>query len=305
MSAEPPIPRELWDKVPRDAQAVILALVQALERRIAALEARLGQDSSNSSKPPSSDPPHVKRRPPRPPSGKRRGGQRGHKRHTRELVPPERLTEVVECRPTACRGCGHGLEGSDPEPLRHQVAELPEVRPDVVEYRLHRLTCRHCGAATRGTLPAGVPRGAFGPRLQATIALLGGAYRMSKRQVQAILSDLLGLSASLGMVSKTERHAAEAVAAPVEAVCEHVRSAAAAGVDETGWREGKRRAWLWAAVTAEATAFRIARSRGADALHDLVGEPIRPIVISDRFPTYARARTARSAGRISGEISSP
>jgi transposase len=155
-----------------------------------------------------------------------------------------------------------------------------EVPPDVVEYRLHRLTCRHCGAATRGTPPAGVPRGAFGPRPQATVALLGGAYRMSKRQVRAILTDLPGLSASTGMVCKTERHAAEAVAAPVEAVCDHVRSPAAAGVDETGWREGKRRAWLWAAVTAEATAFRIARSRGADAPHALVGEPIAPAVVS-------------------------
>ncbi len=146
-----------------------------------------------------------------------------------------------------------------------------------------------------------MPRGAFGPRLQATVALLGGAYRMSKRQVRAILSDLLGLSASTGMICKIERHAAEAVAAPVEAVGEHVRGAESAGVDETGWREGKRRAWLWAAVTAEATAFRVARSRGADALHALVGEPIAPVIISDRFPTYARARTARSAGPTPSE----
>jgi transposase len=60
-------------------------------------------------------------------------------------------------------------------------------------------------------------------------------------------------------------------------------------VDETGWREGRQRAWLWAAVTAEATAFRIDRSRGADALHALVGDPVGPVVVSDRFPTYARA----------------
>ena len=87
MSAEPPIPRELWEEVPPDAQAAILALVRAFERRIAALEARLGQDSSNSSRPPSSDPPHVSRRPPRPPSGKKRGGQTGHGRHTRAGPP--------------------------------------------------------------------------------------------------------------------------------------------------------------------------------------------------------------------------
>ena len=44
-----------------------------------------------------------------------------------------------------------------------------------------------------------------------------------------------------------------------------------------------------AAVGPDATAFRIDRSRGADALHALVGEPIGPVIVSDRFPTYARA----------------
>jgi transposase len=291
MNATPPIAPDLWDKIPADAQAAVLTLVQALERRIAALEVRLGQDSSNSSKPPSSDPIHVKRRPPRPPSGKRRGGQRGHQRHTRELVPAERLSAVVDCKPTACRGCGGALRGADPEPIRHQVAELPEIRPDVIEYRLHRLVCHRCGIATRGGLPAGVPRGAFGARLQAVVGLLGGAYRLSKRQIRAILADLLGLTASTGMVCKTERQAAEALAAPVEEVYDHIRGVAAAGVDETGWREDQQRAWLWAAVTDRATAFRIARSRGADALAALVGDPVGPVIICDRFPTYARAPT--------------
>jgi transposase len=60
-------------------------------------------------------------------------------------------------------------------------------------------------------------------------------------------------------------------------------------VDETGWREGRRRAWLWTAVGPDATVFRIAPSRGADALEALVGDPIGPVIVSDRFPTYARA----------------
>src|SRR5919112_969984 len=76
-----------------------------------------------------------------------------------------RLAGRVECRPSACRRCGRALDGTDPEPIRHQVAELPEVRPEVVEYRLHRLTCPGCGTVHRAKLPGDVPRGAFGPRL--------------------------------------------------------------------------------------------------------------------------------------------
>jgi transposase len=289
MNSEPPIPQELWDQIPPAAQAAILVAFHSLEARIAALEARLGQDSSNSSRPPSSDGPHVKRRPPAPGSGKKRGGQRGHARHTRALVEADQLAGSVECKPSACRGCGHDLDGADPDPIRHQVAEIPEVRPDVLEYRLHRLGCPRCGASTRGALPVGVPRGSFGPRLQATIALLGGAYRLSKRRIAAILRDLLGLPISPGMICKAERACAEALATPVEAVCDHVKNAPAAGVDETGWRQGGKRAWLWAAVTAGATAFRIAATRGAGALFALVGEPVGPVVTCDRYSTYAKA----------------
>src|SRR6516165_7167704 len=143
MNADPPISDELWRQIPPTAQAAILALIQQYEQRLAELEARLNQNSTNSSKPPSSDPPavKVKRRPPAPPSGRQRGGQPGHKRHTRALVPPEQLRETFEVKPTHCRGCGASLQGEDLDPLRHQVAEIPPVRPDVDEYRPHRLTC--------------------------------------------------------------------------------------------------------------------------------------------------------------------
>ena len=249
MSSKPPLPDDLWAKTPPDVQAAVLALVQSLEQRISALEARLNQNSSNSSKPPSTGPLHIKRQPPKPTSKKRRGGQLGHKRHLRGLVPPERLTSAVEIKPRACPGCGHALDGQDPEPIRHQVAELPEIRPEVIEYRLHRLTCPGCGAVHRAKLPGDVPRGAFGPRLQAWAGLLSGAYRLSKRQVQRLFADLLGLSISTGMIAKLQRRVGEVLADPMAEIVQAVRRAEAAHVDETGWREAGKKARLWVAVT--------------------------------------------------------
>ena len=289
MTDQPLIAVDLWDQVPPAAQAALRALVRTLEDRIDTLEARIGQNSSNSSKPPSTDPPHLKRRPPLPPSGKKRGGQYGHKRHLRPLVPPEQLAGVVECEPGVCSGCGHDLAGDDPEPIRHQVAEVPPVQPTIGEYRLHRLTCPHCGDATRGELPAGVSRGAFGPRLQGIVALLGGVYRLSKRRTAGLLGDLLGLSISSGMVCKAQHAVAEAMAAPVGEIENHIRKAPAAGVDETVWKQKGKKAWLWVAVTPQATLFRIDPKRGADALHALVGQPITPVLTCERYSTYARA----------------
>jgi transposase len=287
------IPRHIWDSLSDEARAVIGAVIAGLEQQIAELEqqvqdlkARLDQNSTNSSKPPSTDPVGLKRKPPAPPSKKRRGGQKGHPRRMRALAPPERVTSITECKPTSCRRCGHALVGEDAEPLRHQVAELPPIEPEVHEYRLHRLPCPDCKTVTCGALPDGVPRTAFGPRLHAALGVLTGAYRLSKRQVAQLCSDLLGLTISIGMIAKLERITAAVLEPPVAELAERVKTAEAANIDETGWRENGCKAWLWAVVTAVGVVFRIAQSRAGAVAMDLLGEEPEPIVISDRFPGY-------------------
>src|SRR5664279_2282605 len=157
--AKPPITPEQLAALPPEFRALLLSVIEYYERRIAELEARLGKSPQNSSLPPSSEHPHAKQTPPKPKSGLRRGGQSGHERHERTLIPAEQCAAVHDHRPRKCRGCGHRLSGLDPTPRRHQVWELPEIQPLVTEHRLHRLTCESCGQVTRGRLPAGVPRG--------------------------------------------------------------------------------------------------------------------------------------------------
>ena len=287
MTAQPPLPQTIWDTLSPEAQVAVSGLVQSLERRIADLEERLGKDSTNSSKPPSSDPPSVKRRPPAPASGKKRGGQTGHHRRARPLVPPEQLRQVIDCKPPECRRCGDALAGDDPEPIRHQVAEVPPVLPVVDEYRLHRLVCPRCRTSTCATLPPGVPQGAFGPRLRAILTVLAGAYRLGKRPIRQLAFDLLGLSISIGMICRLERQAADELEAPVEGLREYVREAVVAHIDETSWWQGRDKMWLWAAVTRWVTVFTIAPSRGADVAKDILGTEAGKVVISDRLKSYS------------------
>lgn len=288
-----PIPDELWEKVPPDAQAAIAAVFLAMQQRIAELEARvrdlearLKLNSTNSSKPPSSDPVGMKRKPPAPPSKRKRGGQPGHRKAHRVLVPPAQVAETIHCKPTSCRRCGHDLVGEDSEPLVHQVAELPRIQPVVTEYRLHRLACEHCGETTCGSLPIGVPTVCFGPYLQAVLAMLAGAYRLSKRQIQQIVGDLFSLRISTGMVSKLERQSAEALEAPYHELAASVHEAEVVNVDETSWRENRRKVWLWGTVTKLVTVFTIAAHRSRDVAMALLGTRDNQVVGSDRYSVY-------------------
>lgn len=292
MSNGLPLPADVWDSLPPEARALIQALraevvglqaqLLALQQQVRELQGRLGQNSTNSSRPPSTDPPNVKRRPPRSPSGRRSGGQPGHERQQRPLLPPNH-TEIL--KPAQCRRCGHILRGEDAQPLRHQVIELPQVRPAVTEYQLHRLRCPRCGISTCATLPVGVPTGGQGPRLQAVLALMTGAYRMSKRMVQAFCADVLGIPVCAGQVCACAAATAAATEAVVQELRAYVRTQPA-NVDETGWWQRQQRGWLWTVVTRTATVFVVALSRAGTVARELVDPSAGQVITTDRYRGY-------------------
>jgi len=201
------------------------AHVAVLEARVERLERQLKRDSTTSSKPPSSDGPQVER-PKRPGTGRKRGGQPGHEGSTRSLVDDP--DKVVVCKPSRCDGCGMRLSGDDAEPSRHQVTDLPPVRPHVTEYQTHALGCAGCGAVTRGTWPAGVDGRAFGPRVTAMVAWLAGSFGLSHRDIVDLLGDGFGVTMAVGSVAACERVASGAVRVPVEALATAVEAATVA-----------------------------------------------------------------------------
>ena len=247
---------------------------------------RLQQDSRTSSRPPASDPPQRRSPRRRTPSGRKPGGQPGHQGHTRVLVPLEDVATVRPIKPTHCSRCHLPLHGEDPQPYRHQVIDLPPVQPVVTEYQGHRLACPACGSPTRAALPVGVPAGGLGPRVQAIVALCTGAYHLSKRTTQDVRADLFGIPLSLGTIANLEHATMQALAAPVAEAQTHVRAQSLAPLDETGWREGHARAWLWVAVTAWGTVFVVRLSRGAKVAQELLGERCCGILVTDRWSAY-------------------
>jgi transposase len=193
---------------------------------------------------------------------------------------------VVVLKPEECPQCHAPLSGNDSKPWRHQVIELPPITPVVTEYQWHQLVCTACGEVTRAPWPAGVPSGTYGPRVQATVALCTGAYRLSKRTTQQMMDEVFGVPMSVGTISPLEQATTAAVAAPVEAARTSVQAQAVAHLDETGWRQGGKRAWLWVAVTSLVTVCVVRLSRGADVARALLGEEFSGILVTDRYSAY-------------------
>ncbi|MCI0673844.1 MAG: IS66 family transposase [Myxococcaceae bacterium] len=260
---------------------------------MAELKARLNTNSTNSGKPPSSDGPEVQRRP-RKKKGRKRGGQPGHKGTRRQLVPTEACSKVVPVSPGPCIACGGEVKVRPDAPpfFRHQVWEVPEVKPLVTEYQLHAGPCSGCGRWHMAQLPEGVPEGAFGPRLTALVAYMTGGMRLSKRLVKAFLADVMRVPVGLGQVTRLEAQVSSALEVPVEKAHEYVRQQKVANGDETRWRQEGKTAWLWVVATALVTVFRIATSRGSDVARALL-KGFEGFFVSDRYSGYAWVDTLR------------
>ncbi len=254
--------------------------------RIQELEALLKRYSGNSSRPPSSDGPAAPPRPKKAPTGRKRGGQPGHGKHKRTILPPERVRSTSECVPEECRGCGDALGGVDSDPILHQVFDIPRLIACADEYRLHRLYCSRCGITTQGQLPSGVPTTGISPRFEALIGMLGGKYRLSKRLIQELCGDVFDVDIALGSVSNTEQLVSASIAEPVAEAHEAVKTAAVVHADETGWREAKQKAWLWLAATTTIAVFLIRRRRNTDVAKELLGEFFGGRLVTDRWVAY-------------------
>lgn len=276
----------------RDALiAALLGRVEQLEARVRELEARLGQNSSNSSIPPSANPLSAPAPLPKKPTGRKRGAQPGHQGHSRQRLPASRVDHLIPLVPDRCQGCHAPLPAEsspgDPEPTWHQLVELPRAAAIVTEFQGHARTCPCCGEVTRAVIPPEIRAITFGPRLAAALSYLSGCQHVSTRGLEEVAFVMLGVPVSLGSVLAMQQQMSLALAQPHQKLGEAVRAAPSKNVDETGWKQNGQRRWLWVAVTATAVFFLVHARRGAEALKTLLGADVPGMITSDRWSAYS------------------
>src|SRR5262245_5683036 len=279
----------------RERDALIASLLEriaALEQRVRDLEARLGQNATNSSVPPSADPPQAPKPVVKTPTGKKSGAQPGHTAHLKRRLPPERLTRTIPLVPRHCERCREPLPADpgpdDPEPTWHQVAELPEMAAHVTEYQGHFRTCPGCGALNHAPIPRDLKAHSIGPRLAATLAYLTGSHHVSQRGLEEIAADVFDVPLSVGTVAHLQAQVSQALAPAHAEALAAVRAADVKHVDETGWKLAGKLCWLWLAATGTVATFLVHAQRGCDALAALLGEQAKGFICSDRWSAYGR-----------------
>jgi transposase len=281
----------LSDKNIMDKDAYIKQLedrIIQLEKRIEELERLLGMNSKNSSKPPSSDPPGMTTALPRKLRRKKRGAKNGHQPHLRDLLPEEFIQKHIHLKPEVCTCGSTNIEETDHESMRHQVVDIPPIKPQVTEYVQPVFRCKDCGEFIYKPLPDDVKRQYFGPGVLAIVAVLTGMLNISKRKALAMMNQVFSIPMSLGGLSNCEAQLANALEQPYNEVAQHVRVQQTAHADETGWPIGNRqKGWLWTLCCSTAAFFMVHAHRGQDAAQKLLGT-FAGVLHCDRWSGYNR-----------------
>jgi transposase len=264
-------------------------MIYKLMERVAELEDRLKQNSSNSSKPPSSngpgDTPPAR---PRKRSGKSRGAQPGHKGQRRERHPQdERVTVTAHYPLEACTCCGGTMLAHSKPHRVHQVFDLPEVSYLVTEHQLYRATCTRCIHVGEASLPDTVSHTQMGTHLLSYIALQSGQFHQSISQIQHQLKQHFGLHFSRGAISEAQGRVSAMLTPTHQAIKQQVQQAPHIHADETRHQRGGERRWMWLALSKVAVCFMAAFGRGKDAAQRLLGcVPASSVLVTDQYAGY-------------------
>jgi transposase len=273
------------------------ARVRELEAQVRDLLAKLNTNASNSSTPPSANPLGAAKPVQKPKSRRQRGAQPGHPPHLKQLLPPERVTQVRHFHPDTCAHCHAPLPRpagpQDPEPKRFQVIELPPIVAEVTEYQAHARTCPCCGTLTEAVIPAELRAHSVGPRLTATLSYFSGCQGISKRGIEEISEVVFAAPVALGTVANLEQEVSQALEPAHEEALQAARRADVKYADETSWKLWGKLCWLWAAATQNVAVFLIHSRRGAVGLAAILGAEIQGILHSDRWHVYSQVPAER------------
>jgi transposase len=250
----------------------LIAQNQALQDRIAHLEAELARNSENSSKPPSAD--ALK---PRQSRAERRAAARAATRQQgKQPGAPgsslaRRIPEVTFNHPPVCCGaCGGDLTTAEVVgQVRRQVLDIPQVQMSVIDHVAERRRCL-CGHETVGEFPpAATAPVCWGPQVRALAVYLMDRQHLPLERTAELLGELLDAPVSTGWLCAVQLEAAGKLAGFITTVKDQLGRAPVVHADETGTRVGVSKRWVHTLATNLLTLLVVHPKRGVEALYDI------------------------------------
>ena len=304
----PSIPFEDLLSIPESVRSLIsaqeeiikqlLEMILSLQGEVQELRNKLNINSSNSNLPPSSDR-SFSTKPPKQQKKKSKKDSNGKKKakHPGTAQKLQKPTQEFDCPLTVCPHCG-GSTFTNQRQHTHQHFELRPNPIEITHCHIHTGKCACCGRAVSGEIPREF-WASYGPRLEAFVAYLDSRTGITRRELEEVFQDALGIPISQGAIQNTTDRVSAAILPYYEAIGDSIRKSWYAHVDETSWRThgpllGKSLHWLWTMTNHVLAYFRIDPHRSEDAFKALIKDWIG-VLISDALAIYRKWPYGRQA----------
>jgi transposase len=270
-----------------EKDALIRALwqrLEAAERRIAELEARLGEPGKTPDN--SSLPPSKGQKPNRPEKAKRIGPRQGSLGRTgggRPLV--SHPDQTVTAKASACTHCHAVLTEAD-QVLhgRYDKIDLPVVRPVVTRVERYAGQCPCCGGLTVAPVPVGLEETSpFSANIVALAIYLRFTHAISYRRLTQVFLHLYALPISEGALDAMLQRAKPCFDNEVAAILARLRRSRIVCSDETTVRIDGRTHWNWVFQNDQVVIHVVRNSRAAAVVAEVMAGHRPRIWVSDLY----------------------
>lgn len=184
--------------------------------------------------------------------------------------------------------------------VAHQYqTDLPPIEPKTTDFEIHYGFCTQCGRRVQARHPeqisdaTGAVGGVqIGAHVIALAAHLNKVCGVSYERIAEMFGQVFGLKLERSTIARALLRLADRAEATYRGLIETIRASPVVYPDETGWRIGGDKAWLWAVTTLTATVYLIERGRGFPEAAKILGEAFAGVIGADGWAPYRRFTNA-------------
>jgi transposase len=266
---------KLENKVIKQENSQLHAKVKVLENKFHK------KNSSNSSIAPSKDENRVKpNQSLREKSGKNTGGQQGHKGNTLKMY--DDVDHITEHKMNFCICCGDRLSTDQKLEGKHQVIDIPPIKPIVTEHRIYSTVCT-CGKTNASKYPKeALAPVSYGSTVEAMIGYLSVRQYMPMERIAELFHQVLNIRISQGTIRNKIASLANGCMPMYKQIKYRIERSKVVGADETGCVVNGNKWWMWTWQNPTLTYIAASESRGFKAITDNFSNGLtNAILVSD------------------------
>jgi transposase len=235
----------------------------------------------------------------KPKSNPKRPGRKAGDQYGRQSTRarPDRVDETIEVEcPQFCEHC-QGEVVPEGTAEQYQV-DLPEIRPRVTKFILHYGKCSKCGREVLGRHPRQTSQAfrvgnvQLGPEVLGLVAFLNKVAGVSYGKIVALLKEMAGLRVSRSALCRALLRMGKKLAPLYEELKTKIRHSPVVYPDETSWREGGHKVWLWVFTNGHETVYSIQPGRGYNQAVEVLGAGYCGVLVADGWAPYQKFEEA-------------